>query len=210
MDSPAIALTLIALLGGAKAPAAEAGATFEAKLQPKERDQLGELACTATGSAGPSRIDAQAKKSGGPAVLASVECQSHRMQHSLPVVHTAGCAKQAGKWSCDRGVDALLLAVPGAGTVAVVPYDMPGLAATRLVSEAARLTVPPFHAPASRLLKDRCEVRQRPGAAFRGASHFQIRCTAGTVELTRDCGSTPCRYFAVLGDTDTDAGGPSR
>jgi hypothetical protein len=91
------------------------------------------------------------------------------------------------------------MTLPDASVLAVVPGTVTPRAAIAVVREAMQLSIPPFHAPALPLLKDRCNVSQREAAEFKGATHFQLECTPGTIQLTRDCWKDKCRYFIVGG-----------
>ena len=72
-------------------------------------------------------------------------------------------------------------------------------AAVQAVIEAAHLTVPPFHRPATAWLRDTCTVQQLSTALFRGATHYDIRCGGYLIKLTRHCWNQQCRHFIAEG-----------
>ena len=128
-----------------------------------------------------------------------MRCKPHAVQQTLPVARHVECRNAKGPWSCDAGQDALLMTLPDASVLAVLPGTVPARSAIAVVREAMQLTVPPFHAPARSLLKDRCRVSQQEAVEFKGATHFRLECTPGVIQLTRDCWNDKCRYFITAG-----------
>jgi hypothetical protein len=116
------------------------------------------------------------------------------------VAHLTKCANAAAKWSCEPGYDALIITPPGKESLTVVPDGMPMPTAASLIREVIKLTVPPFHTSIMPLLVPACSVRAGDKAPFKEATLFQLTCTNSDVEVTRDCGTRPCRHFVVKAD----------
>ena len=191
-------LALLPSLCAAAAPAVPVKG--DAQLSSRDRSLLAGIACDTSGA---EQFHAWADKRGSSRIKVTVRCKPHAEQQSLPVARYADCNNASGTWACGMGQDALLMTLPDASVLAVVPGMVPPRTAIAVVREAMQLSIPPFHGSALPLLKDRCNVSQREAVEFKGATHFQIECTPGTIQLTRDCWKDKCRYF-ITGGSRTD------
>ncbi len=193
------AMGLLAGLPVVCGAAAPASGKFPVQLSSHDRTLLSGIACADSGSAGVDRLDAWTTKRGSSRIEVTLRCKPHATLESLPLARYANCDNLTGVWACDQGRDALMMTLPNASVLAVVPDTVPPATAIEVVREAAELTVPPFHGPALPLLKDQCTVSQRDQAEFKGATHFRLECTPGVIQLTRDCWQDKCRYFITGG-----------
>jgi hypothetical protein len=192
-----LARWILALLPGlCSAAAPDAPAKSPVQLSSRDRGLLAGIAC---GQAGADQFQARTDKRGSSRIEVTVRCKPHATQQTLPVARHVECRNARGSWSCDAGQDAILMTLPDASVLAVVPGTVPARSAIAAVREAMQLTVPPFHAPARSLLKDRCNVSQQEAVEFKGATHFRLECTPGVIQLTRDCWNDKCRYFITAG-----------
>jgi hypothetical protein len=189
-----ISFVLASGLCGATAP--EAQAKFETQLSSRDRGLLAGIACEAPAA---DQFHAWTDKRGSSRVAVTVRCKPHAVQQTLPVARYVDCSNARGTWTCGAGLDALLMTLPDASVLAVVPGAVPPRTAIAVVRQAMQLSIPPFHASSLPLLKDRCNVSQREAVEFKGATHFQLECTPGVMQLTRDCWKDKCRYFIVGG-----------
>jgi hypothetical protein len=67
--------------------------------------------------------------------------------------------------------------------------------AIQTLNTVASASVPPFQNGAIDVLQDQCTIRQLPERLFKGATHFKVDCTPGTLDVTRDCWDGRCRFF---------------
>jgi len=188
---------ILALLPGlCSAAVPDAPAKSAVQLSSRDRGLLAGIAC---GQAAADQFHARTGKPGSSRIEVTVRCKPQTVQQTLPVARLVECRNAKGPWSCDAGQDALLMTLPDASVLAVLPGTVPARSAIAVVREAMQLTVPPFHAPARSLLKDRCRVSQQEAVEFKGATHFRLECTPGVIQLTRDCWNDKCRYFITAG-----------
>ena len=113
------------------------------------------------------------------------------------------CSNGRGLWQCDAGADALMVKVDDNAPLALVAGALPAREALSLLTETAKLTVPPFYKPAKMWLQDQCSVVGMRDATFKGGTQFDLQCTRGTLSITRDCWKNRCRFFITSG---TDPG----
>lgn len=182
------------------ADAATPTASIRVQLSTQDKARIGAAACSGIGSDGAERIEARRNAQTPRSMEADVYCRPHGETESLPLVHVTRCSNGAGTWKCEPGSDASLLSVSKSSTVAVVADGVTLHMAIYLVREAAQLTVPPFHRPASSYMSDKCIVTRATTQAFKGATHFAIDCAHGNLALTRDCWPQGCRVFITGGD----------
>ena len=79
--------------------------------------------------------------------------------------------------------------------LALVSDGVRAAEAIQTVNTVADLSVPPFQNGAIEVLQDQCSIRQLPERLFKGATHFSVDCTGGTLAVTRDCWNGRCRFF---------------
>lgn len=184
---------LIPQFSGAASPAAT-----EVQLSSRDRAQVTAAACGAGRDAGQLRAARQGK---GSAVEVTIRCAPHRTEASLPVAHVTTCSSDKGLWHCAPGQDALMVTLGDSPALALVPGAVPARDALYLVAEADKLAVPPFQKPARGWLQGQCTVAQVRAASFRGGTIFDLKCTPGTLLVTRDCWNDRCRFF-ITGSAD--------
>jgi len=192
----ATCLFLVLLPGLCGAAASGIAVKFDAQLSSRDRGLLAGVACNAATA---DQFDAWTDKRGSSRIEVTVRCKPHAEQQTLPVARYTDCSNARGTWTCNAGQDALMMTLPDASLLAVVAGTVPPRTAIAVVREAMHLSIPPFHGPALVLLKDRCNVSQREAVEFKGATHFQLECTPGIIQLTRDCWKDKCRYFITGG-----------
>lgn len=170
----------------------------EVQLSSRDRAQVIAAACGAGRDAEQLRASRAGK---GSAVEVAVRCTPHRNELSLPVARVTSCGSEKGLWHCAPGQDALMMKLGDSPALALVPGAVPAREALYLVTEADKLTVPPFQKPARGWLQGQCTVAQMRDATFRGGTIFDLKCTPGTLLVTRDCWKDRCRFF-ITGSTD--------
>jgi ribosomal protein L11 len=174
--------------------------TYRVQLATRDAQQVGALACAGIASGAAERLEASTLRRGSAQVSVEVQCKSHRVEGATPVAHRTTCSNRTGQWQCEPGVDAMLMTLRPQQVVAVIPDGINAPVAITLVTEANKLTVPPFQNPASWLMVDTCKVSKGAQQEFKGAAHFSIDCTGGRLAITRDCWGEKCRYFITAGE----------
>jgi hypothetical protein len=178
----------IALAGAVAVAAATPPGKIE--LTKQEQNAMAAQACAATG------LDvAAARSSGASRVAASVRCKPHGKEGEVPVARVAQCEKKAGAWKCAAARDALMVTMFDDSVLALVSDGVRAAEAIQTVTTVAGASVPPFQNGAIDVLQDECTLRQLPERLFKGATHFTVQCTPGTLEVTRDCWEGRCRFF---------------
>ena len=176
-----------------------AAAPDAGEVQLSSRDRA--LVTTAACAAGRSADKLQPRRAGKDSpVEVAVQCTPHRTERSRPVAHVTTCSNDKGLWKCAAGNDALMVRLGDAPAMALIPGVVPAETALYLVTEADKLTVPPFHKPARTWMQDQCTVTQTRPATFRGGTVHELQCTAGSLSITRDCWKDRCRFF-ISGST---------
>jgi hypothetical protein len=178
----------IALAGAVVVAAATPAGKIE--LTKQEQNAMATQACAASG------LDvAEARSAGASRVAASVRCKSHGKEGEVPVARVAQCEKKAGAWKCAPARDALMVTMFDDSVLALVSEGVRGAEAIQTVTTVAGASVPPFQNGAIDVLQDQCVIQQLPERLFKGATHFKVDCTPGTLEVTRDCWDGRCRFF---------------
>jgi hypothetical protein len=178
-------LALVVVTAGiaAAAPAAKV------PLSAQEQKALATAACDTAG------LDVATARSGASGPEASVRCRAHSKEGDVPVARVAQCGKKAGAWKCAPPRDALMVTMYDDSVLALVSEGVRAAEAVQTVSTVAAASVPPFQNGAIEMLQDQCSIRQLPEKLFKGATHFAVDCTGGTLAVTRDCWNGRCRYF---------------
>jgi len=138
---------------------------------------------------------AVARSAGASRVAASVRCRAHGKEGETPVARVAQCEKKARGWTCAPARDALMIPMSDDSVLALVADGVRAAEAIQTVNRVADLSVPPFQNGAIEVLQDQCSIRQLPERLFKGATHFSVDCTSGTLAVTRDCWDGRCRFF---------------
>lgn len=177
------------------APAAEpSSSTQPVGLSSRDRTLIAQAACTEPGSSGADRVEGTRQR-GARSIQVEVECRPHTTAHSVPVARHTTCDNAQGAWRCEPGKNALIVPLPNATTVPVLPEGLTQLTALEVIREAAKLTIRPFYRPAVNVMKGRCTVGENRTSTGKGMQSFQIRCGETLVFLTKDCWENQCRYF---------------
>lgn len=175
-----------------------AAASTEVQLSSRDSAQVTAAAC----GEGRDAEQLRASRSGrNSPVQVSVRCAPHRSELSLPVARVTSCGSEKGLWHCASAQDALMVKLGDSPALELVPGAVPAREALYLVTEADKLAVPPFQKPARGWLQGQCTVAQVRDATFRGGTIFDLKCTPGTLLVTRDCWNNRCRFF-ITGSTD--------
>jgi hypothetical protein len=198
MNTVLLLLILFALPAGSAHAAAIK--TYRVQLATRDAQQVGALACARIASSGAERLEASTPRRGSAQVDVAVLCKPHRPEGTTPVARRTTCSNRTGQWKCEPGVDAMLVTLRPQQVVAVIPEGINAPIAVTLVTEANKLTVPPFQNPASWLMNGVCTVSKSSPQEFKGATHFSIDCTGGRLAITRDCWGEKCRYFITAGE----------
>jgi hypothetical protein len=138
---------------------------------------------------------AVARSAGASRVAASVRCRAHAKEGETPVARVAQCEKKGRAWTCAPARDALMITMSDDSVLALVSVGVRTAEAIQTVNTVADLSVPPFQNGAIEVLQDQCSIRQLPERLFKGATHFSVDCTGGTLSVTRDCWDGRCRFF---------------
>jgi hypothetical protein len=178
----------IALAGAVAVAAATPPGKIE--LTKQEQNAMAAQACAALG------LDAaEARSAGASRVAASVRCKPHGKEGEVPVARVAQCEKKAGAWKCAAARDALMVTMFDDSVLALVSDGVRAAEGIQTITTVAGASVPPFQNGAIDVLQDQCTIRQLPERLFKGATHFTVQCTPGTLEVTRDCWEGRCRFF---------------
>jgi hypothetical protein len=174
------------------AGAADAAAPGTITLSAKEQKVMAAASCSDVGL-----DEAVARSAGASRVAASVRCRSHGKEGETPVARVAQCEKKGPAWTCAPARDALMITMSDDSVLALVSEGVPANEAIQTVSTVADLSMPPFQNGAIEVLQDQCSIRQLPERLFKGATHFNLDCTGGTLSVTRDCWGGRCRFFVT-------------
>lgn len=178
----------IALAGAVVVAAATPASKIE--LTKQEQNAMAAQACAASG------LDvAEARSIGASRVAASVRCKPHGKEGEVSVARVAQCEKKAGAWKCAPARDALMVTMLDDSVLALVSEGVRAAEAIQTVTTVAGASVPPFQNGAIDVLQGQCTIQQLPERLFKGATHFTVQCTPGTLEVTRDCWEGRCRFF---------------
>lgn len=187
-----IAIRMMAAGMALAAGMAAIAATPAGKVTLSAQDQK----ALATGSCAASGLDsATARAAGASRTIASVRCKAHGKEGEVPVARVAQCEKSGGAWKCAPARDALMLTMFDDSVLALVSEGVRATEAIQTVTTVAGASVPPFQNGAIDVLQDQCTLRQLPERLFKGATHFKVDCTPGTLDVTRDCWDGRCRFF---------------
>jgi hypothetical protein len=150
----------------------------------------------AAGSCAAAGLDTAITRAvGASRMAASVRCKPHGKEGEVPVARVAQCEKKGGAWKCAPARNALLLTLFDDSVLALVSEGVRAAEAIQTVNTVAGASVPPFQNGAIDVLQDQCTIRQLPERLFKGATHFKVECTPGTLDVTRDCWDGRCRFF---------------
>jgi hypothetical protein len=186
------------LLKGVVSGIALAGAVLVAAATPADKIELTKqeqntIAVQTCGASGLDVVDA--RSAGASRVAASVRCKPHGKEGEVPVARVAQCEKKAGAWKCTPAREALMLTMFDDSVLALVSEGVRAAEAIQTVTTVAGASVPPFQNGAIDVMQDQCTISQLPERLFKGATHFKVDCTPGTLDVTRDCWDKRCRYF---------------
>lgn len=193
--SAALIASVVLAAGVAAAAAAPIGKT---SLSAADQKRMAAASCAEAG------LDsATARAAGASRLAASVRCKPHGKEGEVPVARVAQCEKAGGAWKCAPAREALMLTMYDDSVLALVYEGVRAAEAIQTVTTVAGMSVPPFQNGAIDVLQDQCSIRQLPERAFKGATHFGVDCTGGTLSVTRDCWNGRCRFF-ITGATKRD------
>jgi hypothetical protein len=167
----------------------DAAAPAKVVLSAQDQRSIGTSSCGASG------LESATARKVGKLMVASVRCRPHGKEGEVPLARVTSCDKKSSAWTCAPARDALMLKMPDDSVLALVSEGVRSAEAIQTVNTVADLSVPPFQGGAIEVLQNQCSIRQLPEKAFKGATHFSVDCTAGTLAVTRDCWSGKCRFF---------------
>jgi hypothetical protein len=190
MTQRAVCIALIASaalgIGGALNAAAPAE---KIALSAHDKKLMTAASCAGAG------LDSVVARKESSRTFASVRCESHGKEGETPVARAAQCEKNGGAWTCAPARDALMMKLSDDSVLALISIGVRAPEAIQTLNSVANMSVPPFQNGAIDVLQDQCSIRQLPERAFKGATHFSVECTRGTLAVTRDCWDGRCRFF---------------
>jgi hypothetical protein len=191
---------LLFLVGVTAGHAGTAPRSHEVQLSSRDRAELSRVACAQRSLPEADQINASKERKTSTLIQVAVRCGSHRAEGAVPVAQVAACTNAGAKWSCESGREALTVGLADKQLLTVVPEGMSTALAASVITEAIKLTFPPFYKPLAPLLMSECSMREAGQGPFKGATLFRLTCTHWDVEITRDCGTRPCRHFVARTD----------
>jgi hypothetical protein len=194
---PRLLLALLCILSAGSASAATP--TFPVKLAPRDQALVTAAACSGGGAAAAERLRAYTARKGSDRITVEVYCKPHAKAGAFPLLRYNTCRNGGGTWRCGAGQDAVHMTLPDARLLPVIADGIAPQLAIEIITEGTKLQVPPFHTPATLLMRGECRVSSHPASPSPEMKLFDIICDNSTMLLTKHCWNTGCRYFISEG-----------
>jgi hypothetical protein len=192
-------LLLSVLCGLSAGTASAATLTFPVKLAQRDQAMVTAAACSGVGVAAAERLHAYTAKKGSDRITVEVYCKPHAKAGTFPLLRFNTCRNGAAAWRCDAGLDAVQMTLPDSRLLPVIADGVAPQLAIEIITEGTKLQVPPFHTPATLLMRGACRVSPHPTSPSPEMKLFDIACENSTMLLTKHCWKTGCRYFISEG-----------